>query len=99
MESNLRQIVAAAALYDHPLIFSNFTGCTSRSWTSSRKHIPSGTRATSKILARLRLVARMPRACAYEIGELELLRLRAMSQQTLGSKFSMKDFKHRCADR
>jgi uncharacterized protein (DUF885 family) len=39
-----------------------------------------------------RYVAVPGQACAYKIGELEILRLRAKAQQALGSKFSMKEF-------
>jgi uncharacterized protein (DUF885 family) len=39
-----------------------------------------------------RYVAMPGQACAYKIGELEILRLRAKAQQALGSKFSMKEF-------
>jgi uncharacterized protein (DUF885 family) len=39
-----------------------------------------------------RYVANPGQACAYMIGELEILRLRTKAQQALGSKFSMKAF-------
>jgi uncharacterized protein (DUF885 family) len=39
-----------------------------------------------------RYVANPGQACAYKIGELEILRLRAKAQQVLGSQFSMKEF-------
>jgi uncharacterized protein (DUF885 family) len=39
-----------------------------------------------------RYVAVPGQACAYMIGELEIVRLRAKAQQALGSKFSMKAF-------
>jgi len=39
-----------------------------------------------------RYVALPGQACAYKIGEIELLRLRAQARQALGSRFSMKEF-------
>ena len=39
-----------------------------------------------------RYVANPGQACAYKIGELEILRLRATAQQALGPNFSMKAF-------
>jgi uncharacterized protein (DUF885 family) len=69
------------------------TGIHAMGWSRDRAREYFAEHAPSESLAEVdRYIARPGQALAYKLGELEITRLRRKAEQTLGSRFDVRDF-------
>ena len=69
------------------------TGIHSMGWSRDRAREYFAQHVPSQSLAEVdRYIARPGQALAYKLGELEIVRLRRKAEQTLGSRFDVRDF-------